>query len=266
MRQCTQNLINQHLMDINPILAGWVTDWEASPVWEKQRYHMLVFYVQRGEFTLVTKDASYPVHAGQIFFIPLDDHTSYTIGKSDIYDFIWVGFTGSLSHRFAELPRVLDIGDDQLPHLRTLRQFSPHTAYDLAADLLLLRSALLDDNEPKCDYVQYVIDYIQKAYMLPITVESLAEQVGLDRSYLSRLFKERTGTTLQNHLQFVRFHQAKNLLVQGYSIKEAAYKSGFTDDKNFHKVFLRREGMTPTVWKKHMLENLATLQNKWPRK
>ena len=100
--------------------------------------------------------------------------------------------------------------------------------------------------------------------MLPITVESLSAQVGLDRSYLSRLFKKKTGTTLQNHLQYVRLQEAKRMLMQGCSAKEAAYKCGFGDDKNFHKMFVRREGLTPTQWKKCVLENLSTLQYKWP--
>lgn len=264
MRQCTQNLINQHLMDINPILAGWVTDWNYSPKWSKQRAHMMLYYISRGRFTLVRNGHSYPVHEGQAFFVPLDDHTSYTIGEEGPYDYTWIGFTGSLSHRFSEVPPVVDIADDQLRHLRDLRDFTPYTAYDLAADLLLLRSKLLDDNEPKCDYVQHIIDYIQKSYMDPITVESLATQVGLDRSYLSRLFKKRTGQTLQDHLQYVRFLQAKTFLLQGFSVKEVAYKCGFSDDKNFHKVFLRREGLTPTQWKKCVLDNLSTLQYNWP--
>lgn len=265
MRQCTQNLINQHLMDINPILAGWVSDWEVAPKWHEPRYYMMLYYVKRGRFTLVTEKGSFPVREGQAFFIALDDHTTHTVSGEGPYDFIWVGFSGSLSHRFSELPPVLNIEDSQLLHLRTLQDFGPHTAYDLAADLLLLRSNLLDGNEPKCDYVQHIIDYIQKSYMYPLTVESLAAQVGLDRSYLSRLFKKKTGQTLQDHLQHVRFLQAKTLLVQGCSVKEAAYKCGFSDDKNFHKVFLRREGMTPTQWKKCMLENLSTRQNKWPQ-
>ena len=265
MQQCTQNLINQHLMDINPILAGWVADWNYAPRWNAPRTYMIIYYISRGRFTLVRDGCAYPVHEGQAFFVSLDDRTSYITGGEGLYDYIWVGFSGSLSHRFSELPAVVDIADDQLLHLKNLHDFTPRTAYDLAADLLLLRSNLLDDNEPKFDYVQHVIDYIQKAYMYPITVESLATQVGLDRSYLSRLFKKRTGQTLQDHLQYVRFLQAKTLLVQGFSVKEAAYKCGFSDDKNFHKVFVRREGMTPTQWKKCMLENLSTLQNKWPK-
>ena len=196
----------------------------------------------------------------------MDDHSSHIVRQpEDVYDFCWVGFNGSMSHRFAEIQHPLDVAEDQLLHLKQLQSFSPNTAYDLAADLLLLRSALLDENEPKCDYVQYVIDYIQRAYMTPITVESLAAQVGLDRSYLSRLFKKRTGTTLQNHLQFVRFHEAKQMLLQGSSVKEAAYQCGFGDDKSFHKIFLQREGLTPTAWKKIVLENLATMQYNWPK-
>lgn len=265
MQQCTQQLINQHLMDINPISAGWAKAWQHSPSWYLPRYHMLLYYVARGRFTLVTPEGSYPVHEGQAFFISFNDNTTYTIGETDeTYDFMWVGFTGSLSHRFVEVPRVIDIAENQLLHLRNLHDFGPHTAFDLASDLLLLRSSLLDGNEPKCDYVQYVMDYIQSAYMHPISVESLATQIGLDRSYLSRLFKKKTGQTLQNYLQLVRFQESKHFLIQGYSVKETAYKCGFGDDKSFHKVFLQREGVTPTTWKKCVQQNLAKLQSDFP--
>ena len=266
MRQCTQNLINQHLMDINPILAGWAIDWPGNPGWEPIRYYMYLCYLKKGHCTLVTDKGSFPVKEGQAFFIPLEDRTSYTIRECETYDYLWVGFSGSLSHRFSHICPVVDIPEDHLVHLKNLDKFTPHTAFDLAADLFLLRSKLMDDNEPKCDYVQHTIDYIQRSYMYPITVESLAAQVGLNRSYLSRLFKQKTGQTLHEHLQHVRFHQAKTLLIQGCSVKEAAYQCGFADDKSFHKIFMQKEGLTPTVWKKCVMKNLATLQYNWPKK
>lgn len=262
MQQCTQQLINQHLMDINPILSGWATDWNCAPKWEPQRYHMLLYYTKKGRFTLIRKGHTYPVCPGQIFFVPLDDHETYTVGTAgETYDFSWIGFTGTLSHRFGEVLSPLDVGENQLLHLKNLFNFS-HIAYELAADLLLLHADLLDTKEPKLDYVQHIIDYIQQAYMLPLTIESLAAQVGLDRSYLSRLFKQRTGTTLHNHLQHVRIHQAKQLLIQGYSVKESAYQCGFADHKHFQKVFLQHEGITPNIWKKCMIEHLGRIRNK----
>jgi len=264
MRQCTQNLINQHLMDINPILAGWATDWNCAPQWEPQRHHMLLYYVKKGSFTLIRKNASYQVRPGQIFFVSFDDRITHT--KEDepkqTYDFSWIGFTGALSHRFGQILPPLEIRNDQLTHFKNLMRISPYNAYDLAADLLLLRSSLLDSHEPKPDYVQHIVDYIQQSYMLPLTVEGLAAQVGLDRSYLSRLFKQRTGTTLRDHLQYVRIHQAKQLLAQGYSVKESAYRCGFRDDKRFHKVFLQHEGITPNMWKKCMIEHLSNIHSK----
>lgn len=265
MKQCTQTLINQHLLDINPILAGWSTDWEFPPRWDELRRNMSLYYIRRGSFTLVREDGSFPVKGGDCFFLPMEDLTTYTVGEpGQTYDYAWVGFTGALSHRFSEVTAPFQADADQLIHLKALHDFDPHTPYNLAADLLLLRATLLDTNEPNPDYVQHIIDYIQLAYMLPITVESLSAQVGLDRSYLSRLFKKKTGTTLQNHLQYVRLQEAKRMLMQGCSVKEAAYKCGFGDDKNFHKMFVRREGLTPTQWKKCVLENLSTLQYKWP--
>ncbi|MBQ9967864.1 MAG: helix-turn-helix domain-containing protein [Oscillospiraceae bacterium] len=266
MKQCTQTLINQHLMDINPLLAGWATDWDCTPKWSKtQPVHMTLYYIKRGSFTLVRQNGTYDVHAGQCFFVPLKDRSTYTTGTpGETYDFCWVGFSGTLSHRFADISAPMDVPEDQLLHLKELQSFEPHTAYDLAADLLCLRSVILDGEETRCDYIQHILDYIQSAYMHPITVESLAAQVGLDRSYLSRLFKQKTGQTLQAYLQLVRIYQAKTLLIQGCSVKEATYQCGFGDVKNFHKVFLRHEGLTPNQWKKCVRNNLAALRYDWP--
>lgn len=264
MRQCTQTLFTSRLTDMAPVLAGWVTDWDASPKWDKQCNHATLYYVRQGCFTLVTEHGSYPVKEGQAFFISATDTTTHTVGEEGAYSYCWVGFNGTLSHRLAEVTGVFDVPEDQLEHLKDLHDFDSHTVYDLTADLLRLRSWLLDGDEPKRDYVQQILDHIQSAYMYPITVESLAAQVGLDRSYLSRLFKQKTGQTLQEHLQFVRIRQAKALLIQGCSIKEAAYQCGFCDDKNFHKVFLRRERITPNQWKKCVLHNLATMRYDWP--
>ena len=84
MPQCTQNLINQHLMDINPILAGWVTDWKNVPQWQKPRYHMSLHYLKRGRFTLVRNGVEYPVHEGQCFFVSLEEQDSYEIGRAHV--------------------------------------------------------------------------------------------------------------------------------------------------------------------------------------
>ena len=264
MGQTTQTLFDPRLTDMAPILAGWCTDLDKTPAWGTQRYHVSLYYVRHGHFTLVTDHGSYPVKEGQAFIISLSDSTSYTVAGEGPYSYCWVGFNGTLSHRLAEVTGVFDVPEGQLEHLKDLRSFDAHTVYDLAADLLRLRSWLLDGDEPKRDYVQQILDHIQSAYMYPITVESLAAQVGLDRSYLSRLFKKKTGQTLQEHLQVVRFQQAKALMIQGCSVKEAAYQCGFCNDKNFHKVFLRREGITPNQWKKWVLHNLATLRYDWP--
>lgn len=262
----TQHLINQQLLDINPVLAGWCTNVKAPPIWQKKRYTMLLYYITKGSFTLVTEEGPCLVHEGQAFFLSLTDLTTYAeqTDPNATYDFRWVGFTGVLSHRFSSLPKVIDVPEQHLTHLKELTQFGPNTAYDLAADLLLLRASMFDGNEPKRDYIQTTIDYINSSYMHPITVESLAAQVGLERSYLSRLFKQKTGQTLQKHLQLVRIQEAKYFMIQGCSVKEAAYRCGFADHKNFHKAFLHHEGITPTTWKKCMLENLSTMQNKWP--
>ena len=124
MKQCTQQLFNPHLMDINPILAGWSIDWEHSPRWDSQRRNVTLYYIRRGNFTLVREDGSYPVGEGNCFFLPMEDRTAHTIGEpGQTYDYMWVGFTGSLSHGFAEISAPFRAEENQLVNLKTLQNF-----------------------------------------------------------------------------------------------------------------------------------------------
>ena len=60
--------------------------------------------------------------------------------------------------------------------------------------------------------VSSVQAYISAHYGEQLSLDQLAQQFYLSSSYLSRLFKRETGTTLTTYLQNVRIEAAKNLL------------------------------------------------------
>ena len=152
-----------------------------------------------------------------------------------------------------------------MPHLRDLGEIDSNTAYDLAADLFLLRSRMIPAHDRKPDYVQYIMDYVNTSYMHPgLSVESIAALMNLDRSYLSRLFKKKAGQTLQNYILDVRLTEAKRCLMENKSVKEAALHSGFRDPYVFSKLFLQKTDFTPSEWKKIALDNLSTCKNAFP--
>ena len=266
MGSIIQKLLNQHLTDLNPIAVGWTKDEASGSTRRSPRSFVLLHYVSRGHGTLTLNGQDYPFHAGQCFIL-LPQHNDFVlhIPEGETIDQQWVGFSGSMSHDFAALPFVFDLPDGLMPHLRDLGEIDSNTAYDLAADLFLLRSRMIPAKEQPADYVQYVMDYIHTAYMHPgLSVESIANLMNLDRSYLSRLFKKRTNQTLQNYILNVRLLEAKRCLMEGRSVKETALQCGFRDPYAFSKLFVQKTDFSPSEWKAIALDNLSTHKNAFP--
>ena len=120
---------------------------------------------------------------------------------------------------------------------------------------------MIPDKTQKRNYAQYVMDYVQASYMEKISVEAIAAQMGLCRRHLYQQFKKETGLTIQSYILKVRIQEAKRHIVQGYSIKEAAYLCGFNDTANFSKLFSREEGESPKEWRKAVMTALSKLDS-----
>ena len=83
-----------------------------------------------------------------------------------------------------------------------------------------------------------------------VIVERIAERMHLNRRYLSRLFKEKTGYTVQEYIIKVRMEAAVGFLEKGYSVSETASFCGYDDVSNFTKIFKSRMKLSPSEWKK----------------
>lgn len=95
-----------------------------------------------------------------------------------------------------------------------------------------------------------VANYIQRHMSEPITTERMAEELFLNRSYLSRKFKEETGETLTAFIQKEKTEEAKRLL--RYSDKPlTAIGSylGFSSASHFSRVFKANVGSTPSEYR-----------------
>lgn len=264
MQSIIQKLLNQHLTDLNPIAVGWSKGGVGGGP-KVPNCFTLLHYVSSGSFSILKDGVAYPVKARQCFIImPWYTNVSFTPSPEPVEQ-QWVGFTGTMSHDFAELPLVFDLPEGLMPHLRDLGEIDSNTAYDLAADLFLLRSNMIPPHDRKPDYVQYIMDYINTSYMHPgLSVESLANLMSLDRSYLSRLFKKKANQTLQNYILEVRLTAAKRCLMENCSVKETAALCGFRDPYVFSKLFLQKTDFSPSEWKKIALDNLSTCRNAFP--
>jgi len=98
--------------------------------------------------------------------------------------------------------------------------------------------------------VQAVIIYVNAHYMDKLTLDGIADYVGLNREYLSRLFSKETGIGLFQYINEVRMKRAGEMIrsnKQTY-VKEVAAAVGFDDPYFFSRKFKDFYGKTPSEY------------------
>lgn len=88
-----------------------------------------------------------------------------------------------------------------------------------------------------------------------ISIGDMAEATATSRSGLNRKMKSILGVTPLDFIREARIRKACQLLKEGGTVNDVAYKCGFSDPKYFGKCFKAGVGMTPTEYK---AENSAT--------
>lgn len=93
--------------------------------------------------------------------------------------------------------------------------------------------------------------YMEAHFEKNITLQDVAEEVCLEKSYLGRMFREECGVTVMGYLREVRIERAKKLLWQGMSPGEVAEKTGFGDPAYFAKSFKQAVGISPSRYREN---------------
>ncbi len=240
-------LTNRYLQDLNPLIAGEEACAPGHSFGPAIRNYTLLHYVIRGKGTLYARGGRYAVCAGQAFLILPGEVTTYEADMAEPWHYRWIGFDGALSSAFSQLPPVLT-----LPELKFGNAAAqPSVAeYILESELLSVYAYLFSGKQERSPYVQRVENYIRSNYMHAIRVEQIAKDLNLNRRYLSRLFKEHTGFSVQEYLIYTRLKAAERLLLQGSSVSDAALLTGYENVTNFSRMYKKHMGRTPVSVRK----------------
>lgn len=87
--------------------------------------------------------------------------------------------------------------------------------------------------------------YMRAHYTANITLEELAQHVGLSPYHLARVFKQETGLPPHTYLVQLRVEVARMFMESGMAISDAALMCGFTDQSHLSRHFKRILGVTP---------------------
>jgi two-component system response regulator YesN len=98
--------------------------------------------------------------------------------------------------------------------------------------------------------IREVMRYVKACCTQRLSLERVADQVHINPSYLSTIFKKETGQNFSDYLISCRINEAKRLLRDSnLKIAQISYAVGYTDDKYFSKIFKKLVGMNASTYK-----------------
>ncbi len=116
--------------------------------------------------------------------------------------------------------------------------------------LVHLSRLALPEKSTSSDTISKVLHYINSEYTSDITLDNTAKKFFINPSYLSRLFKEKTGVNFLEYINKYRVKKAIELLLEtNYTVTEIAAKTGFNSTNNFCKKFKSILGCSPLEYR-----------------
>lgn len=118
----------------------------------------------------------------------------------------------------------------------------------LAVVLSLCKGYIAEVVEPDntAIYIRHALQYIRTHLMEPLTLEQVADHVGISKFYLCRLFRRFTGTTMINVIQTLRCTEAQRMIEEGMPVGAAAMVCGFENLSYFTRTFKKIMGCMPS--------------------
>ena len=97
--------------------------------------------------------------------------------------------------------------------------------------------------------IPQAIRYITEHFSEPLTLEDIAAEFFVSKSYLNRHFKAYTNSTVYAYIMALRLTHARRMLREGIPAVEAGRECGFSDYSTFYKAFKTQTGLSPQQFK-----------------
>ena len=101
------------------------------------------------------------------------------------------------------------------------------------------------------EQVDAILSYLNNNIQYPISIGDLSKHFYISESYICRIFKSATGTTINKYMTARRISIAKSLLAEGIGVSEVCDRCGFSDYSNFLKAFTKSVGISPKKYSQY---------------
>ncbi|MDO4491369.1 MAG: AraC family transcriptional regulator [Lachnospiraceae bacterium] len=234
----------------------------------------LVYAVLSGTGTCRVGDADQMITAGQAFLIRPGEDAVLRADEQEPWTYTWIGFVGYNAFSvvqemgFSQEIPVMDLKNPELvrdsigrilqareqsftDELRRKTHF-----YETVTHLVENHEERKISSEEKKSaalrkkYVRRAADYIIANYTKKIRISEIADEIGLNRSYLTNIFKKEMNMSPQDFLITFRLEKAAQLLRESTdSVRTIAYSTGYEDSLLFSKAFKQKYHMTPSRYR-----------------
>ena len=231
---------------------------------------LLLCFVKSGSATLRNSHTSDPValRPGTMYVLyPHDPMQQYVTDAGVQWTIYWIGITGSFVYQFLQhigvapecptlaLPHFSIIEDRMEKMVFAMKNLNYNAALQCQEHLYRILALIHEDScAPEArDYVEQALYIIRHNFGQNLSLESIANSINIDKSYLARLFKEKRNETVMQCLTNCRMAEAERILQStAYSVREAALFCGFADEFYFSRVFRKHFGVSPSEYRKNL--------------
>lgn len=102
------------------------------------------------------------------------------------------------------------------------------------------------------DVIKSVFQYVDENLNAKISITNIASTVNLNSVYLTRMFHQYTGLSIQQYIIEKRLSEAKRLLRNGQSPTDVCFECGFNNYSNFSRTFTNHVKISPRQFQKKL--------------
>ncbi len=255
----------------NSTLAVYQYGWQkckpnhsyGPAVW----YHYALHYVVKGKGIFTYDGKSHVVNAGECFVIFPGKTAFYKADPDDPWEYRWINFAGTEARKLLEKSNITNKNlttpcenrEEIVKLFEALYKNSKSAEskeYAMIGYLYLIFSCLVKKpvykEKPAQIYLNSAIEYIDNHYFYRITVEEVARSIGIERSYLYKIFKRELGYSVSDYIQKCKIQNAKKFLIEtNISTAEIANSLNFDSSSHFSKSFKKHTGFNPSEYRKN---------------
>lgn len=254
---------------INLVQVGWD---KCAPSYTYSHYRdmYIIHYVKSGAGTVETNGHRYNLSQHDAFIVRPNILTVHTADADDPWELYFFSFSGSFAEEILQKTvfkdNTVSVSTNDATFWKTITDsalelnIAPQRELQSYEYLFKLLSFFdisnspfdtnFDDTGAYQKYISEVQKYIQSNYAKAIKISELADLLNVSRSHLYRIFKESTGTSIENYLVTVRMNAARSLLEDTeFSAASISSLVGYAHYTTFFKMFKLYTGLTPQQYR-----------------